>query len=92
MPGDAQRREACSLACLLLLEHMMKNMDAPDPSKHERAAAAGAMGAVGEAIEATGLTDLALMSVEQFQSVVLTAFTATAFELRKLVDDNAVPF
>lgn len=71
----------------------MKNLgEPPKPTLHEKEAAGLAMEAVGTAIEATGTTDLTRMDVEQFQSVILAAYTHTALRVRELTDKNAVPF
>lgn len=83
---------ACSMKCLMNIHDCWKTRDMDNLTKHESEAVRAAIPEVGDVIEAIGKSDLAQMTPAEFERVISAAFTRTAANLQRIVDENTVPF
>jgi hypothetical protein len=93
MKGDVPiHYRACSMAHLAIIHDAWKCKEMDILTKHEAEAVRAAIPEIGEAIEAIGKSDLATMTPAEFEHVLSVAFTATANQLGRIVDEMSVPF
>ena len=85
-------QHACSTACLDIIHHYWKVDDVLTPTNYEQQALITAGEKGGAYLESIQKTDLAQMSQEEWRTFLLTIFDTTTSEIRRLADENAIPF
>jgi len=85
-------QQACSMACLDIIHNYWRTGEVLNPTHYEKEALAAAGDTGGAYLESIQKTDLAQMSQDEWWMFLLTIFDTTTSELRRLADENAVPF
>lgn len=85
-------QHACSMACLDIIHHYWRTGEVLNPTHYEKEALATAGDKAGEYLESIGKTDLAQLTREEWATFLNTVFGTATDELRRLAEENAVPF
>lgn len=87
---DRESYPACSIRCLDILALEQKNVF--KLNHYENQAIEAASDRAGEYLDGLGKTDLAMMTPEEWRTLLETVFIAATGTIQRLADENAVPF